>query len=327
VYTSYNQSGWVVILTAYDTQDNYWKSVWRYLGPDPANTVPMWRDVSIADIQVSVPPYDWWTDSGIDWNSYYEWAWRFDTVDFNIPATNSFYYDYALPDSFCVQYGVPPGTTVRDCYSLIAGTYPNHDKYGNESVANGYQYAGPGVNVIVGANNYGSVAEKCIINLYAVGFALKSTGTYPDYPAIQLATFEKIGTWTLVMGVGGGSGYAARCAWMPPINGTYVLFATIDTADGATMEDQYRADNAFAMSKPLSNLNVVDTGLQGAYVFLQDTLVPPGWLNNMYLCDFDNDGLGAFSPDLTFLLSNFGTNAAGYYDSDGNQVFVPTSTP
>jgi hypothetical protein len=58
IYQDYNQAGYLVNLTVTDGEGSKWSSTWRYAGPNPDDTVPMWRDVLIVDIWPSMDYID-----------------------------------------------------------------------------------------------------------------------------------------------------------------------------------------------------------------------------------------------------------------------------
>jgi hypothetical protein len=218
VYPGYNKDGWLVNLTVWDSEGDYWSTTWRYGGPDPANTVPMWRDVAVVDIWPSLPPYHLWDEEGVDW---YAWWW-FDTVDYWIPNINDAYWDYHLPDSFCDDFGIPHNTTVREF--------------------------GAPLWILVTACNYGSVDERVTIKLYAAYMNQKL-----DFLAgpVWIPKMDQnvylIDTFTTTLKAGRGSGWSLITLWMPPKDGFYVFFATIEPASGAVVEDQDPTNNYFVM--------------------------------------------------------------------------------
>jgi len=448
-YLAYNKTGWLVTLNVTDDDGVYWMSTWRYQGPDPSNTVPMWRDVGVVDIWPSLAPYYSW-DKG-NHNPADDWwnAWSYDSTDFWLPNTADRYWNYNLSDSFCdvnTGYGVTSpdyrlwpnftgyaegsrvkptdadvglplidlvdynfyrvyrsdgttavsvlyyindvdagasmyfdadgsggvssgdsiigmsrlctsanttdgtplswvfnstlGDTVTDGPGIANGTALSFFSWGdsyndvnsnlqfdagewmywdeadatgsqgtvsgdpNPTVKQGYEDFGVGaLYVLVTANNYGSVTENCRITLYAVGVALKTTSTYPDYTPVQVTSVEQIGLWTTKIRGGAGTGWGLEAHWLPSKNMTYVLFATIDIADASTFADQKRSDNYYVLNKPVSNIANFN---RTSYA-----LVPAGWVNNAYLCDLSNAaGTGSdgrvTSADLNFLLNNNG---------------------
>jgi hypothetical protein len=285
IYSAYKQTGYLVNLTVWDASGEYWSTTWHYQGPAPTDTVPMWRNVGIVDIWPSLIPYENVEEYDDDW---YAWWW-YDSTNYILPHTADPYWDYRLPNSYCSSYELDIGTTVKEGWEQL-GTFPSR-VYGDE---------GPGLNILVTANNYGSVKEKCLINLYAVGVALKNAGTQAlNYNPVTVMSFEKIGTWTRTIGSGLGSGWACTTNWLPSKNATYVLFATIDIADGATMVDKNRADNTYVLPTPVSNLN--------DWNFTSLSMVPAGWMGAKYLCDIGKGGNGKVEiTDLNLLLSQFG---------------------
>jgi hypothetical protein len=100
VYTAYLKAGYLVNLTIWDNENEWWSTTWRFGGPAASDTVPMWRDVGIVDIWPSLPPYANWDELGDDWWDY----WYFDSTDFYIPQTNDLYWQYHLSDHFCDNY-------------------------------------------------------------------------------------------------------------------------------------------------------------------------------------------------------------------------------
>jgi len=222
VYPGYNKDGWLVNLTVWDSEGDYWSTTWRYGGPDPSNVVPMWRDVAIVDIWPSLPPYYLWDEEGEDW---YQWWW-FDSVDYWIPNINDAYWDYSLPDSFCDDFGLPYGTTVREF--------------------------GAPLWILVTACNYGSVDERVTIKLYAA-YAKEKVDT-PKWVIRTEQDVYLIDTFTVTLRAGKGSGWSLITLWMPPKDGFYVFFATIEPAKGAVVEDQDPTNNYFVMPSLFSTI-------------------------------------------------------------------------
>lgn len=300
MYAAYNQAGWVVNLTAWNGAGGYWSSTWRYQGPDPANTVPMWRDVAIVDIWPSLIPFDEWANgTGSSWYS----PWWFDTSDFVIPNTASPYWNYQMPDDWCDSYGIAHGTTVKQAYALVG------PQMGDE---------GPGLMVLVTGNNFGDVPEKVLINLYAIGTALKTAGSPPLFSPVYIDTVEQIGTWTKTLSPHLGTGLSGCFTnWMPSKNATYYLFATIDIQDGAAGQDQDRSNNYFLMGTPITNI--------ANWNFTSGSMEPLGYTNNAYLCDLNSPTYGSdgkvTGADLNFLLANFGSN------SKNSGYSIPISKP
>lgn len=288
IYANYLKAGYVVNLTAWDGSGSYWSSTWRFQGSAPADTVPMWRDLAIVDIWPSLIPYEIYANgTGSDWYA----TWWYDSTDFNLPNTADPYWNYQMPYSYTKpsNYDLPNGTTVKQAWVLLGNT-PGL-LYGDE---------GPGLNVLVTANNFGTVPEKALINLYAIALTLKTTGVSPSFNPLRINTVELIGTWKKTINPGAGTGWACTTNWMPSANATYVLLATIDAQDGAVIQDQDRSNNYMLLSTPVSNINV--------WNFTSGAMVTPGWINSKYLCDFTNDGQ-VTGPDLNFFLSNYGSNS------------------
>jgi hypothetical protein len=173
----------------------------------------------------------------------------------------------------------------------------------NPSVRQGYEdYGVAGVWILVTANNFGSVPEKVRVNLYAIGIALKNSGTSPAFAANQVTSVELIHTWQTTITANTGSGWGLTTVWLPPDNGTYILMATIDIQDGASIKDANRADNYFVCPSPFSNID--------AWNFTSGALVPSGWMNAKYMADLAKGGDGGVgSQDLAFFLSQYGNNA------------------
>ena len=234
-YTSYKKEGWLVNLTVWDSEGEYWSSTWRYGGPASGNTVPMWRDVAVVDIWPSLPPYEMWDEYGEDW---YAWWW-FDTTDYWIPYVEDPYWDYHLPDSYCDDFGLPHGTTVRQAY---------------------YDYDGSaGLWILVTAANYGSVSEKVTINLYAIrmsqklGFTPNPVGEPFWNPKLEQEVI-KIASWTKTIDAGKGTGWGCLAIWLPPKNGFYTFFATVESASNSVTDDKDKTNNYFLMPATFTNI-------------------------------------------------------------------------
>jgi hypothetical protein len=240
-YSAYKYEGWTVNLTVWDSENQFWSSTWTYY-PKSSNTVPMWRDVGIVDIWPSLIPYQNWDTIADDWYAY----WWYDSTDFWLPGPNDPYWNYALPDSYCDSYGWPLGTTVKQAWALD-GILPS--TYGDE---------GPGLNILVTANNYGSVSEKVAINLYAIGVQTKIKALPAGTPN-QIISVEQIGSWKKTIAKGAGTGWGCTVNWMPSKNMTYVLMATIEAQDNATFHDGNYADNYFYLTSPVSNIAIWNT--------------------------------------------------------------------
>ena len=253
VYQGYNYEGWLVNLTVWDSENDYWSTTWRYGGPDPANTVPMWRDVAVVDIWISCPPYEYWQEYGLDW-----WVWWWlDTQDYWIPNLNDPYWDYPLPPSYCSDFGLPENTTVRDFGAYLW--------------------------IVLTANNYGSVAEKVTVKLYAVYMKQKvDIGAGGAWVPEMDEDVELIDEWTITMNAESGSGWSLLTLWTPPQDGFYVLFATIESAYGSVMEDQDPSNNYFMMPETFTTT--------AAWDFTSLSLVKEQSFTR-YLVDFTGDGV------------------------------------
>jgi hypothetical protein len=177
-----------------------------------------------------------------------------------------------------------------------------------DTVGNTADGEGPGLNILVTANNFGSVTETCTVNLYAIGVAVEA-GASP----VQKLSVERIGQWTgVAMGPHAGTGWTVACNWLPTDNSVYVLLATIETDQLSSGADQDLTNNWFTMTKPVSNIAIFNmTSLQ---------LVPPWMIWNKYLCDINNDGTVG-PADFSWITSNFGNRIVGndYYN------IIPTS--
>jgi hypothetical protein len=173
----------------------------------------------------------------------------------------------------------------------------------NPTVRQGWEdYGAAGVYVLVTANNFGSVPEKVIVNLYAIGIALKNSGVSPAFAANQVTSVELIYSKATTINANSGTGWALSTIWCPPDNATYILMATIDIQDGASIKDANRADNYFVCPSPLSNID--------AFNKTSGALVPSGWMNAKYMADLAKGGDGGVgSQDLAFFLSQYGNNA------------------
>lgn len=216
IYQDYSFEGYLVNLTVWDSENDAWSTTWRYGGPDPANTVPMWRDVAVVDIWSSLPPYYMWDELGVDW-----WAWWwFDTTDYWIPNLKDPYWNYTLPDTFCDYFGLPYGATLKDFRAPLW--------------------------ILVTACNYGSVDERVTIKLYAARLDVKG-----DIGAPWLVKWKGdiylIDEWKKTLKAGKGSGWSLLTFWMPPKDGFYIFFATIEPASDAVVEDQDPSNNIFVM--------------------------------------------------------------------------------
>lgn len=266
-FSAYNKSGWVVELTVYDSEGEYWSTNWRYQGPAPSNTVPMWRDLAIVDIWASLPPYQNWEEYDDDWGNY----WFFDSSDFWLPNVADPYWNYKVDFP---SYGYPAGTTVKSAWNT----------YGSE-----------GLYVLVTGNNFGSVPEKATINLYA--FYLEQHVKVGNPPlAVFNIGVEKIGTWTRVINKGAGTGWNCYTVWMPPKNGTYLLFATIQPADDTQVHDMDHSNDYFLLSKPICNIAKWD--------FVGLTLLTNS-IFTQFTCDLSRNGKVG-PEDFALISSNFG---------------------
>jgi len=268
-YASYNKAGWLVNMTVWDSEGEWWSTTWRYGGPDPANTVPMWRDIAIVDLWPSLPPYELWDEEGIDWGEY----WSFDSVNFWVPNTNDPYWNYKVDFP---SYGYPPNTTVKNA-TLVAPP-------------------GEGLYVLVTANNFGSTPEKVRVTLYAI-YLRPSLKIAPPPPKAMFATsVEKIGQWSNTLQPGTGTGWNDYTVWIPSKNGTYLLFATIEAAQDTEVHDCDLTNNYMLLSTPICSEAVWDKAtltLKTDSIFTQ------------YLCDIT--GNGKVGPeDFSLLSANFG---------------------
>lgn len=226
IFVGYKKEGYMVNLTVWDSEGDWWSSTWRLGGAEPSNTVPMWRDVAVADIWPSLPPYYMWDEYGVDWGEY----WFFDSVDYWLPQTNDDYWNYKVDFP---SYGYPPGTTVKSS--------------GSE-----------GLYVLVTATNLGSVPEKVKMNLYAQFLELNIRIAPSPPTARQNVGMQLIGTWTLTLQPGKGSAWNCYTVWMPPKNGTYLFQATIQAADNAAIHDEDYSNNYYLMTQPECNTAVWD---------------------------------------------------------------------
>jgi hypothetical protein len=263
-YAAYNYNGWTVNLTVWDSEGDFWASTWTSF-PNPLNTVPMWRDVGIVDIWPSVPPYQNWEEYADDWYQY----WFFDSTDFWLPGPNDPYWDYELPDSLCGDYGIPIGSTVNDI--------------------------GEHIYILVTANNYGSVAEKINVNLYAIGVQTKIKKTPAGTPN-QIISVEQIGSWkNKVLNKYTGSGWSYLTVWQPLKNMTYVLMATIEAASDSAIHDVNLGDNYFYLTSPVSNIAIWNgTSL---------SMVPHTVTWGEYFADQNGDGKVDYN-DLGYITGN-----------------------
>jgi hypothetical protein len=445
VYTAYNQAGYLVNLTVYtgaSKTGNYWSSTWRYQGPTPDDTVPMWRDVGVVDIWPSLIPFEGWNPyMNGTWGSDWFAPWWFDIESAWLPNVNDAYWNYTVPPAAAQYWGLYTGTVVPSADKRLYPAYTGYaygsyvkqagyfaaandtdvgkaltsfsaapagykyryydrdfsasynnldsivminstsrtvfnstlgDVWYNQAVADGsstlaisswvryydadssgtytageavyYDYyprgtvlgqwtsvkqawdlvgdlwdsigepypgsglqgEGPGLNILITANNYGSVSETCTVNLYAIGIAVEA-GASP----VQKLSVEQIGQWTgVVMMPHSGSGWNLACNWLPAENSVYMLLATIETDQLSSGADQILSNNF--LSKSVSNIAIFNmTSLE---------LVPPWMVWNKYLCDINNDGTVG-PADFSWITSNFGNRIVGndYY------AIIPTS--
>jgi hypothetical protein len=260
MFSAYNYDGWDVSLTVYDSEGQYWNSDWRYGGPELGNIVPMWRDLAIVDIWASLPPYYMWDETGTDWGDY----WFFDSSDFWIPNTADPYWNYKVDFP---SYGYDPGETVKSAWM----------NYGSE-----------GLYVLVTANNFGSTPEKARVNLYAFYIEQHAKPGNPPAPIFNIGV-EKIGTWAPTINPGAGTGWGLLTIWMPPKNGTYLLFATIQPADDTEVRDLDKSNDYFLLSRPICNIAVwdkVNNGADPAYNYQLLTNI----IFASYMCDMSRNG-------------------------------------
>lgn len=270
-YADYNKAGWVANLTVWDSENEYWSSTWRDGGPEPSNTVPMWRDLAIADIWPDLPPYYLWEEWGEDLG----WWWKIHDVDLCLPNTADPYWDYLVDFP---SYGYPPGTTVRSS--------------GSE-----------GLYVLVTATNLGSVPEKATINLYALYLEQHVKIGAPVLSVFNTA-YEKIGTWTRVINKGASTGWNCLTVWMPSKNGTYLLFATIQPAQDTAVHDNDRSNDYLLMSKPICNIAVWDKVNHGSDPDYNYNL-KTNPIFTQYMCDANRNGKVG-PEDFALLSANYG---------------------
>jgi hypothetical protein len=268
VFQGYSYLGYTVNLTVWDSEGDWWSSTWRFGGSFPTDTVPMWRDLAIVDIWPSLPPYQNWEEYGDDWGNY----WFFDSTDFWLANTGDNYWNYLVDFP---SYGYPPGETVMSAWN----------NYGSE-----------GLYILVTANNFGSVPEKALIRLYAVYVELDIRMAPPPATARLDTSVDLIGSWSRVIPAGAGTGWNCYTIWMPPKNGTYVLFATIEAAQETQIYDGDRSNDYMALTQAVCNIaswDSVGLSLRTNPVFVQ------------YMCDIE--GNGKVGPeDFALLSSNYG---------------------
>lgn len=278
VYSGYNKAGWIVELIVFDSEGEYWSTYWRFGGSYPTDKVPMYRDLAIVDIWPSLPPYQNYQLYDDDWWSY----WFFDSTDFWIPYAWDAYYNYELTPSYCSDMEMPEGTTVKDGW---------------------LDYGSAGLWVLITGNNFGTVTEKVIVNLYAMCITSKITKpSGQPYTAVLDYSVEQIGTWTKTLAANTGTGWGCYTIWMPPKNGVYILFGTIEAANDASIADQDRSNNYFALPHTFTNLAIWNTT---DYSLIKDMTV------GKYLCDLNGDG-SVGSADLSTLLAYFGAKPTGW---------------
>jgi hypothetical protein len=275
MFSAYNKDGWVVSLTVYDSEGQYWNTDWRYGGPALGNTVPMWRDLAIVDIWASLPPYYLWEETGTDWGEY----WFFDSSDFWLPNTADQYWNYLVDFP---SYGYPAGETIKSAWT----------NYGSE-----------GLYILVTANNFGSVPEKARVNLYAFYLEQHAKPGNPPVPILNIGV-EKIGTWAPTINGGAGTGWGLLTIWMPPKNGTYLLFATIQPADDTQVRDLDKSNDYFLLSKPICNIanwDKVNHGSDPDYDYQLITNI----VFAQYMCDMSRNGKVG-PEDFAMLSSQYG---------------------
>lgn len=265
IYQDYNKAGWLVNLTVWSGSE-YWSTTWCPAGSAPTDTVPMYRDVSVVDIWPSLCPYEYYDEYGLDW-----WAWWFfDSTDYWIPYNEDPYWDYTLPDSFCTDFGIASGSTVRDF-----GLY---------------------IWILVTATNLGSVPEDVKIDLYAVyselDLGFKAGPVWiPDIDENVIL----VDSFTTTIGPDAGTGWGLSTLWTPPKNGFYVFFATVSAADNAIIHDADWSNNYFMMPETLTNTAKWDsTGLS----------LDKGDVFAGYICDLNGDGIVS-AADFTIFSLNF----------------------
>jgi hypothetical protein len=257
VYQDYNFDGYLVNLTVRDSEAHEWSTTWRFGGPHDDNTVPMWRDVAVVDFWPSLMPFEVWDNgTGADW-----WAWWwYDTVDYTIPRTDSYYWNYEADNL------LGPGSYARDI----------------------------GIDILMTFANYGSVPELCKMTLYAIYFQedldFAPGPVYTINKDTQLIMIRQI-TATIGPGAGTGWMWALEAWFMPPSNGYYVLFATVEY-EGCMTDDQDPSNNYMAAP------NVLDT------VYTFDTMDGPTTYAK-YRADLDGDGRVGPS-DFAIFAVNFG---------------------
>ena len=297
VYQAYTNPGYTVSLTAYDASGDYWSSTWRYGGVRDDDFVPCYRDVGLVSIWPSLIPFQIWDNgTGGDAGDWWQF-WNFDSTDFYYPSVTDPYWNYMMPDSWCSDAEVPVNSTVKQAWDLLGD----------------WAGWGPGWNILVTANNYGSVKEKCLINLYAAAVTFKLSGAgISTYAPVQIADIEKIASWTYTLNAGvygagmiapSGSGWALATNWMPTKNAAYIIYATIDIANGATGSEAVSSNNLFVLPQMCSNIAVWNfTGTAD-----KEALVSPVKTYWNYLCDIRNVGSVSttdLSPSLAWLGSN-----------------------
>jgi hypothetical protein len=148
----------------------------------------------------------------------------------------------------------------------------------------------------VTANNFGSVPEKALIRLYAVYVELDLKMAPPPPTGLKDTSVSLIGSWTKTMNGGTGTGWGCYTVWMPPKNGTYVLFATIEAAYSTAVADGDRSNDYMALPQAICNIaswDSVNLVLKTNPIFVQ------------YMCDIE--GNGKVGPeDFALLSSNYG---------------------
>ena len=143
------------------------------------------------------------------------------------------------------------------------------------------EYGRGGLWILVTANNYGSVKEKVTINLYALYLELDLKMAPPPPVQKSAPEVELVYTTTRTLAANKGTGWALTSNWLPSKNGTYLLFATIEAADGAVLHDPNRGDNYFLLNRPLCNeayWDAASMSILGDNTFMK------------YMCDIDGNG-------------------------------------
>jgi len=244
-------------------------------------------------------------------------------------AGESFYWDEAgaFPSASAGKVSGAANPTVKQAYDETNGWGMQGSLYGGCT----------GLWIIVTANNFGTVTERCTIKLYAIGSALKpgyasDPPTSTDYTPLQVTSIELIGQWSnKFIKAGAGTGFGLITCWMPPKNATYTLMATIEPQMGTdpytgidattAIDDADWTNNYYVLPQPVSNI--------ANFNKTSGALVSTSILNSAYLCDLSNPaGTGTDgkvgSPDLTYLIAMYGVNNPL---NPTNQLKIPTSGP